>query len=110
MREDLVRQEVQRILTNSPDTRADDMVLYYHYVSDNCKKEVGNDSFLTLFANPRYRVENGLPSFATVSRMRRKLQETYEELRPNKEQQAIKKKYEKMYREFYKKPLCLNCE
>lgn len=105
-----IRQEVKRILTVEPETRADDMVLYYHYIIENHKKEIGNDSILLIFANPKYRAENGLPSFSSVSRMRRKLQEENADLRPDAQQQRIKKEYEKMYREFYKNPLCVSCE
>ena len=106
---DKIRSEVKRILTVSPETRADDMVLYYHYVGENFKG-CTTENFATLFVNPRYRAENGIPTFASVSRMRRKLQETYAELRPSKQQQKVKREYEKKYREFYRNPLCSNCE
>ena len=105
-----IRHEVERLLITEPETRADDMVLYYHYIIENHKKEIGNDSILLIFANPKYRAENGLPSFASVSRMRRKLQEENADLRPDAQQQRIKKEYEKMYREVYKNPLCVSCE
>lgn len=105
-----IRREVERLLTVEPETRADDMVLYYHYMSENYKDIFDSNSVLLIFANPRFRAENGLPSFASVSRMRRKLQEERADLRPDAQQQRIKKEYERMYREFYKNPLCVSCE
>lgn len=104
-----IKNEVKRILTVSPETRADDMVLYYHFVVEHFKC-CTYENFEALFANPHYRAENGIPTFACISRMRRKLQETYAELRPSKQQQKVRREYEKKYREFYKKPLCSNCE
>ena len=106
---DKIRREVERLLTVEPKTRADDMVLYYKYIEENFKGAT-NENFTAFFADPRYRAENGLPSFASVSRMRRKLQEERPDLRPDAQQQRIKKEYEKMYREFYKNPLCVSCE
>ena len=99
-------QEVQSILLSSDEARVDDMVLYLLYLD---KKGYG-DRLLSVLADPKYRAKNGLGGFNSISRARRKLQAEKPDLRPSAEQITIRKNLEKEYREFYKKPLCLNCE
>ena len=99
-------KQVKEILVASDEARADDMVLYFLYLSS---RGFG-DCLLTVLADPKYRAQNGISGFSSISRLRRKLQEENPKLRPSAEQIAIRKKLEKEYREFYKKPLCLNCE
>lgn len=105
MREGII-YEVQSILKVNEDARADDMVLYMAYLN---LKGYGDKVHIVL-ANPKYRASNGLCGYASVSRARRKLQEMYPRFRPSKEQVEMRKKLAKEYRDFYKKPLCLNCE
>ena len=99
-------QEVQSILLAHNEARADDMVLYLLYLD---RKGYG-DRLLSVLADPKYRAKNGLGGFNSISRARRKLQAENPDLRPSAEQITIRKKLEKEYREFYKNPLCLNCE
>lgn len=99
-------QQVKEILVASDEARADDMVLYFLYLSS---RGFG-DYLLTVLADPKYRAKNGISGFASISRARRKLQAENPDLRPSAEQIAIRKKLEKEYREFYKKPLSINCE
>ena len=102
-----VKNDVLRLLNSIPETRADDMVLYSHYVSE---RGYNDGDLANIFANPKLRATLGLANITTVSRMRRKLQQEQPELRPSETQLKIRKQYEKEFREFFKKPLCLNCE
>ena len=98
--------EVQTILLTNEEARADDMVLYLNYL-DN--KGYG-ERLLSVIADPQYRAKNGISGFASISRARRKLQAENPDLRPTIEQVNVRKELAREYREFYKNPLCSNCE
>lgn len=69
-----VQEKVFKALTEKPETRADDYLLvlevYKHYISAEM-------SFSTVLER---HIELGLPSFASISRIRRKLQKQNPEL------------------------------
>lgn len=94
MRFSRVEKDIVPILIKHKETRCDDMLLYYHYV-ENKKANI-----LYAFTNPHYRYNKDLSPYETVSRVRRKLQEKYKDLRATAEQIEEKKKTEKEYRQY----------
>ena len=83
---------VKNILETDTKARKNDMLLYLQV----CKLKN-----LDAVAQPFYIVmqrskELGLPSYETVSRARRKVQEEHEELKPSKNVQDVREEYEQM--------------
>ena len=91
-----VEQEIKPILLNNEDARADDMRLYVRYINSK-----GGDAGKVLL-DRKYRLMNGLASYETVSRVRRKLQERDARLKPSKEYIAARKKAEAEYKAYAK--------
>lgn len=91
-----VEQDIKPILEEQEETRSDDSVLYVRYIN---RKGGGIGKALL---DRKYRLINGLASYDTVSRVRRKLQAKYESLRPTKEYLEERKKAEKEYRAYAK--------
>lgn len=91
-----IEKDIKPILERSEDARADDMRLYVSYI--NAK---GLDLGKSLL-DRKYRIINGLASYESVGRIRRKLQEHYASLRPSKEYIELRKKAEKEYRKYAK--------
>lgn len=80
-----IENEVKKILDKDIRARKDDMYLYYTYCT---KYGVLNEkAFVQLFYNKNFRKEYNVPVFESVSRARRKLQQEYEYLRPEKKVQ-----------------------
>jgi hypothetical protein len=90
-----IENEVKRILEKEPVARKDDMYLYYIY----CTKYgvLNSKAFVQLFYSKSFRKEYGVPVFESVSRARRKLQQEYEYLRPEKEVQQARNEKEADY-------------
>lgn len=80
-----IENEVKKILEKEPQARKDDMYLYYIY----CTKYgvLNSKAFVQLFYNKNFRKEYNVPVFESVSRARRKIQQEYEYLKPEKEVQ-----------------------
>ena len=80
-----IENEVKKILEKEPIARKDDMYLYFTY----CTKYgvLNSKAFVQLFYNKNFRKEYNIPVFESVSRARRKLQQEYEYLKPEKEVQ-----------------------
>ena len=97
-----VKYEVRDILLMKPETRNSDHRLYAEYV----KKVKQNPNMIELidcFINPK---RNGLASFETVSRARRRWQEEDREsgkmqMQSKKQIQRERRKREKEYRQLY---------
>lgn len=90
-----VEQWVLDILKHHPDTRDDDMLLYWRYVQI---AGMGYVNFTDCFVNRAVREKYRIAGFETVSRCRRKLQRKYPELRASKEvEQARHKKEQEMF-------------
>jgi len=96
MKFETVEPIVKRLLEKIEETRADDNILYAYYVS-----RVDGDVTKVLF-DRKYRLMNGLASYETVSRVRRKLQERDARLKPSKEYIAARKKAEAEYKAYAK--------
>ena len=89
-----VEQAVEHILGEKQETRADDMLLYLCYL--DLKKA---PTIHTMF-NRDFRIKNGIASYETVSRVRRKLQARYRWLRPTPKEIAERRQAEKEYRKY----------
>lgn len=79
---------VEVILTEQPDTRADDMLLYVRYVGKVTTTVPAH--FYKIFADKEYRQVFGLSTPESVGRCRRKLQADKPHLRPSQEVQDMR--------------------
>lgn len=94
MRVQQVKPLVHEALINNPATRADDFLLIYevlkHFVTEKMPLE-------TVLIN---HIALGVPSFASIIRIRRKLQEQDPSLEPSDTVKEIRKIEEQQYIEF----------
>ena len=98
-----IEQDVIEILKQNTDARADDMTLYAAYVWDKVKnKGMGAGWLQSIFSDRRARVMYGVAPYESVSRIRRKVQFHYAELRPSEEVRAEKKALERKYKAYAK--------
>lgn len=89
------------ILKNNHIARIDDMALYATYVWDIVKDMgLGKGWLIEVFSNRRFRAENNIAPYGSVSRCRRKIQEKYPELRASEEQIKEKRELEKQYKAY----------
>ena len=90
-----IENEVKKILEKEPLARKDDMYLYYTY----CTKYgvLNSKAFVQLFYSKNFRKEYNIPVFESVSRARRKVQQEYEYLRPEKSVQDARTNKEVEY-------------
>ncbi len=98
-----VEDDIKPILKKNVASRVDDMTLYAAYAFTKLKDvdvSMPTTWLEQVFNNKMYRIAYGVAPFETVSRIRRKLQEKYEELRPTKEQMEEKKRLEKEYKQY----------
>lgn len=87
--------EVKAILTKYPQTRDDDMLLYGQYLFQSQK--VGKEE--TFFKVLASATKRNLPSYESITRARRKVQEKEPSLRGKKYGQ--RKKTEQEYHDYY---------
>lgn len=98
-----VEQEITPILKYSEAARCDDMALYANYAYDKLNGfDYGAGWLQKVFSDRRFRIIHGIAPYETVSRVRRKLQEKYEELRPSKDYQEERKRVEREYKKYAK--------
>lgn len=94
-----VEKAIEPILLNNPYTRADDMLLYLEYL-----RGIGAAGDLAaVLSDRKYRIAYGIAPYETVSRVRRKLQEKYECLRPSKDYIEYRRKNEIEFRKYARK-------
>lgn len=91
-----MKDTVKIILTNNIEARGDDFILIAE-VYDMLRPEIRG---LTLAYILRHHKEYKLPSFSSIVRARRKIQEIYPDLLPNKNIKDIRSAEEQKYREF----------
>lgn len=89
------RELVRTILTKFPETRDDDFLLY-GYVCYNLNEQVWTTSFGKIVRDHK---KLGMPSYETITRMRRSLQEKEPALRG--QAYAKRKKLQEEYRQTY---------
>lgn len=91
-----IERELSHYLEKIPETRADDMVLYSLYC-------FGRGADLSRVMQDReYRLRQGLGSFESVGRIRRKIQKKRPDLRPTAEEIRKRREAEKEYKEYAK--------
>lgn len=95
MKLDKVENIVRTILEKEPETRGDDMLLFYMF----CTKYgfLNDSSFARIFRDREYRNSVGLAVFESVSRARRKVQANCEELKPSEKVQEARAEKESEY-------------
>lgn len=89
MKQNKVEEYVKEILERNKSTRENDHLLYIVVYAKS--PELVNSNFKQVFKNHK---TYGLPSFESVSRCRRKLQEKYSELKPVIEVQKAREEKE----------------
>ena len=93
-----IEGKVRAVLQENEDARNDDMVLYLA-LCNLYLKDAGAMPLAQILLNHK---ELGLPSFESVGRTRRKLQEKYPELLGSVRMQKIRARGEKAYRRYAK--------
>ena len=93
-----IEKKVRTILEKNEDARNDDMVLYLA-LCNLYLKDAGNMPLAQILLNHK---ELGLPSFESVGRTRRKLQEKYPELLGSTRVRRFRTAGEKAYRRYAK--------
>ena len=93
-----IQDVVEIILTEEPQTRNDDMLLYYLY----CTKYgfLTSSTFHKAFEDKDYRSNLGISVFETISRCRRKLQAENNKLKGSQETQYHRLEQEKKFEEY----------
>lgn len=97
-----VQGKVKDILVYYPATRSNDMLLYLKFaetIESEFKTRILSRPFGEVIANME---EFNLPSFGSVGRARRKLQELHPELRAVEAVQEYRAELEEEYREYAK--------
>ena len=96
-----LENEVLAILKYNETARADDMALYANYVFNHVKDDLEGDNWLVrVFSDRRYRIQNGISPYSSVSRCRRKLQEKHPELKPSAKVIKERKESEERYKAY----------
>lgn len=91
-----LEKDVEAILLNDPFTRADDMLLYLEYL-----RSIGAAGDLAaVFSDRKYRIAYGVAPYESVSRVRRKLQEIHQDLKPSKDYIEYRRKTEKEFSKY----------
>lgn len=88
--------EVKRILTNWPATRDDDMLLYAIFIAEG-KLVSSTETFYHVMSTAKQRK---LPSYESVTRARRKVQEKEPDMRGKRYAQRMHEEAE--YHEYYR--------
>ena len=98
-----VEQDITPILKESEAARCDDMELYANYAYTKIAKlNYGAGWLEKIFSDRRFRILHGIVPYETVSRVRRKLQEKYAELRPSEVYREERKRIEAEYKKYAK--------
>lgn len=91
-----IEKELKPILEEHEETRADDMALYEVYVN---RKGL---LLARIFSDRHYRILHSVPPYESISRIRRKIQAKFPELKPSKEYIKERKRAEKEYKQYAK--------
>lgn len=96
-----VEQDIRPILKTNYAARCDDMALYTYYAYEKVQDlGLGSGWLQAIFTNRRLRIINGIATYETVSRCRRKLQEKYDDLRAPQDLREERKKAEAEYKKY----------
>ena len=94
-----LEDEIKQILIENPETREDDMYLYYVYCVKKNPKFYTYNKFVMLFTQKIYRNREQIRAFGAVERVRRKIQSANPELASEKTKKARAEKEEE-YKEY----------
>ena len=92
------KAEVKRILEAKPQTRNNDMILYYEYCLHHWVRDV---QMYKVFQDTEFRRSKNIAPFETVSRARREIQHECVNLRSDEVVEQAKKVKEEMFRNYY---------
>ena len=92
------KQEVYSLLEKIPETRDNDMVLYYEYCINHWVRDV---LMYKVFKDTDFRKGKGIAPFETVSRVRRELQNDFIELNSDEKIQQMREAREEVFRNYY---------
>lgn len=93
-----IHKRVERILEKCPEARSNDKLLYYKIALEIDKSAITSSFGYVLMNLDKYH----LPSFESVGRARRKVQERHPELRANDKVEYFRAKEEKKYEAYAK--------
>ncbi len=88
-------EKVRQILVHNPETRNDDNLLIYEFLREYF--DIDNLSIKELLLNGR---QLGIPSFETITRVRRKIQECSPYLKSTEKIDKIRYKQEKKFTDY----------
>jgi hypothetical protein len=96
-----VEEDIIPILKSNKSARCDDMILYADYAYRKIAGlGYGSEWLQKIFSDRRFRAIHGIATFETVSRCRRKIQETRDDLKASADMIEEKKRQEKEYRDY----------
>lgn len=93
-----LEKEVKRILENIPETRDNDMILYYEYCLQNWVRPT---EMYKVFSDSDFRKNKRVSVFESVSRARRKVRERNPELKATKVVQELREEKEEEFRNYF---------
>lgn len=96
-----IETNVLAVLLKYPESRGNDFVLYANYIKEN-KAELTDAGLIYALLHAK---EIGLPSYESVTRARRKIQQHNPQLRPPEKAAAAREEKEKQYRSYARKKL-----
>lgn len=94
------KQEVYSILEKIPETRNNDMILYYEYCVNHWVRDV---EMYKVFKDSEFRKSKKIAPFESVSRARRELQNDFVSLRSDKKIEQARKAREEIFENYYGK-------
>lgn len=93
------KQEIYGILEKIPETRDNDMILYFEYCLNHWVKET---QMYKVFKDSEFRKAKGISPFETVSRVRRELQNDFVSLRSDERIKKAREAREEVFNNYYK--------
>ena len=94
------KQEVYSILEKIPETRNNDMILYYEYCINHWVRDV---QMYKVFQDAEFRKSKKIAPFESVSRARRELQNDFIHLRSDEKIEQARKAREEIFENYYGK-------
>lgn len=92
------KQEVYNLLKSIPETRNNDMILYYEYCIYHWVKDT---QMYKVFQDAEFRKSKNISPFETVSRARRELQNDFISLRSDEKIEQARKAREEIFENYY---------
>lgn len=93
------KQEVYSLLEKVPETRNNDMILYYEYCVNHWVRDT---ELYKVFKDSEFRKAKKVAPFETISRIRRELQATFVSLRSEENIKKAREAREEVFNNYYK--------